>query len=82
MSIISKTVEAALNADIPIGTKRTVYLCDDGNMEEKRQFAENLKRQGKNIVYVTGRSKAGGGRWRCSGLCWAAVCLVVILTHT
>ena len=66
MSVIEKTVNAALNADLPIGTKRTVYLCDDGNMDEKRVFAEDLQRKGRNIVYVRDRPKHRDGEWQCT----------------
>jgi cellulose synthase/poly-beta-1,6-N-acetylglucosamine synthase-like glycosyltransferase len=66
MSVIEKTVNAALDADLPTGTKRTVYLCDDGNMDEKRVFAEDLQRKGRNIVYVRDRPKHLDGEWQCT----------------
>lgn len=38
LEIIQKTVLAALNATLPAGCARTVYLCDDGKDPEKRAW--------------------------------------------
>ena len=39
LDIVQKTVLAALDADLPAGCGRTVYLCDDGQDPEKRDWA-------------------------------------------
>lgn len=36
---IQSTVEAALDADLPAGSSRTIYLCDDGKDADKRVWA-------------------------------------------
>ncbi len=38
LDIIQKTVLAALDATLPAGCARTVYLCDDGKDPEKREW--------------------------------------------
>ena len=39
LGTIQNTVEAALDADLPPGSSRTVYLCDDGKDAEKKAWA-------------------------------------------
>ncbi len=60
LDMVQCTVIAALTADLPAGTARTVYLCDDGNDPEKRAWAETLA--GRGLVYVSGREKQHGER--------------------
>ena len=55
LDMVQCTVIAALTADLPAGTTRTVYMCDDGNDPEKRAWAETLA--GRGLVYVSGREK-------------------------
>ena len=43
LDVISKTVMAALFAQLPANCKRTVYLCDDGKDIEKKQFIRSLQ---------------------------------------
>ena len=38
LEIIQKTVLAALDAPLPAGCARTIYLCDDGKDPEKRAW--------------------------------------------
>ncbi len=59
LSVIEKTVTAALTADLPAGTKRTVYLCDDGKDPVKRDWCN---RMGGSLVYAGGRIKPEGER--------------------
>ena len=40
LDIVQRTVLAALDADLPAGCERTVYLCDDGKDPEKRRWAQ------------------------------------------
>ena len=67
--MVQCTVIAALTADLPAGTSRTVYMCDDGNDPEKRAWAETLA--GRGLVYVSGREKHPGGRLRAIRWCIA-----------
>lgn len=57
MATIMATVGAALQADLPAGCQRTLYLCDDGNNPEKAAFVRKL---GPQAVYVTGRNRQPG----------------------
>ena len=41
LDIVQKTVAAALDATLPAGCARTVYLCDDGKDPEKRAWIGN-----------------------------------------
>lgn len=52
LEIVEATCRAAIEADLPFMTKRTLYLCDDGNDPAKREMVE---RMGPDCVYVTGR---------------------------
>lgn len=69
LDMVQCTVIAAMTADLPPGTTRTVYMCDDGKDPEKRAWALELEDRG--LVYVTGRKRIEGGRlrgtaaWRC-----------------
>ena len=58
MTALNKSVplpQAALSADLPALTRRTVYLLDDGKDAEKRSFIEGLRMSGEDVVYVSGR---------------------------
>ncbi|KAK9908885.1 hypothetical protein WJX75_004221 [Coccomyxa subellipsoidea] len=57
LEIIQKTVLAALDATLPAGCARTVYLCDDGKDPEKRAWIGTL---GPDVVYVSGRFRKKG----------------------
>ena len=58
LDVISKTVMASLFAALPSNCRRTVYLCDDGRDNEKKQFIRSL--QMSNAVYISGRKRAKG----------------------
>ncbi len=60
LAVIASTVQAALSADLPALTRRTVYLCDDGKDPEKRAFIEGLRLSGEDVVYVSGRVRKVG----------------------
>ena len=53
------TLLHALDAKLPVGTRRDVYLCDDGNSPEKRQLVER-ELSDKGCHYVTGRKRKEG----------------------
>ena len=40
LEIVQRTVLAALDAELPGGCERTVYLCDDGKDPEKRHWVQ------------------------------------------
>jgi cellulose synthase/poly-beta-1,6-N-acetylglucosamine synthase-like glycosyltransferase len=42
LDVVTATVNAALAATLPASTRRTVYLLDDGNSDDKRAFIEGL----------------------------------------
>lgn len=52
--LVKETVEAALKAYLPARTKRTLYLCDDGNDPKKKLMLEQF---GRDCVYITGRTR-------------------------
>ena len=49
----------ALNAKLPVGVRRDVYLCDDGNSPDKRELVER-ELKSKGCHYVTGRKRKEG----------------------
>ena len=55
LAVVASTVQAALSADLPALTRRTVYLLDDGKDAEKKSFIEGLRMSGEDVVYVSGR---------------------------
>ncbi len=55
LSVVGKTVTAALSAPVPFGCRKTLYLCDDGKDPDKRAFCKALKGSGHAVVYVSGR---------------------------
>ncbi|KAI8463461.1 MAG: glycosyl hydrolase family 9-domain-containing protein [Monoraphidium minutum] len=57
VATVAATLKGALSADLPPGTTRTVYLCDDGGDPEKELLVEAL---GPEARYVTGRERAPG----------------------
>ena len=56
-----RTCSAALEAVLPDGCARTVYLCDDGGDITKRKWVQS-KAAEKNvsIVYISGRKRTPG----------------------
>lgn len=58
LSVVGKTVTAALSAPVPFGCRKTVYVCDDGKDPVKRSFCHALCESGHSVVYVSGRSRA------------------------
>jgi hypothetical protein len=70
--MVQCTVIAALTADLPAGTRRTVYLCDDGSDAEKRAWAEALADRG--LVYVSSRERKPSGWLGTAGLAAGGVC--------
>ncbi len=59
IDVIIRTVTAAVDADLPPGCRRLVYLCDDGADPAKREWAQSMANRG--VVYVSGRKRAPGG---------------------
>lgn len=57
LAILQRTVMAAYNATLPAGCTRTVYLCDDGKDQKKREWVESL--DSDDVVYVSGRKRKG-----------------------
>jgi len=55
LAIVSETVWAAAEADVPPGVRSTVYLCDDGNDAAKEAWVAGLKSD--RIRYVAGRPR-------------------------
>lgn len=46
LGVLRATIEAALDAPLPSGCQRTVYLCDDGADPEKRTFVTGIAHLG------------------------------------
>lgn len=57
LGTVSATVAAAMEAALPPGVTRELYLCDDGKDGEKRACLERTYGQGHKgqVHYVTGR---------------------------
>lgn len=53
LEVVQATVLAAAGADLPSGSSRTVWLLDDGNSNEKRNWIASLRRP--DVLYVSGR---------------------------
>ena len=49
--------QAALDAPLPAGCSRTVYLCDDGKNKQKRKLCLG---RAPEVVYVSGRQRPKG----------------------
>ena len=49
--------QAALDAPLPAGCSRTVYLCDDGKHKQKRKWCLG---RAPEVVYVSGRQRPKG----------------------
>jgi hypothetical protein len=67
LQVVMSTVGAALEADLPPGAQRTIYLCDDGKDKDKEAFISKL---GSKAVYVSGerrRAAAAAWSWRAAG---------------
>ena len=45
---------ALLEAEVPEGCQRTIYLCDDGKDPLKRDWVESL---GADVIYVSGAAQ-------------------------
>ena len=50
-------MQAALDAPLPAGCSRTVYLCDDGKNKQKRKWCLG---RAPEVVYVSGRQRPKG----------------------
>ncbi|CAL5228455.1 g11593 [Coccomyxa viridis] len=55
--IVTRTIMAALDAPLPAGCSRTVYLCDDGKNKQKRKWCLG---RAPEVVYVSGRQRPKG----------------------
>lgn len=57
LGTLTATVTAAMQADLPPGVTRELYLCDDGKDREKRAWLEKEFGDGQRgkVHYVTGR---------------------------
>lgn len=44
LEIVGKTAMAALDAMLPVGCSRTVYICDDGKDAQKRKWSVPVQR--------------------------------------
>ncbi|GBF89253.1 six-hairpin glycosidase [Raphidocelis subcapitata] len=60
LEIVAATVDAALQADLPPGVARILYLCDDGADPAKRAWLEEKWGNTGAAIYVTGRTRAKG----------------------
>ena len=61
LEILARTCSAALDAVLPEGCTRTVYLCDDGGDVTKRKWVQSkAAEKGCSIFYVSGRKRAPG----------------------
>lgn len=49
--------QAALNAPLPAGCQRTIYLCDDGKNRQKRKWCLGMA---PDVVYISGRTRPKG----------------------
>ena len=58
LEVVAATLLAALDARLPALTQRTVYLLDDGNSPEKRDYVEGLC--SPHVRYITGRERSPG----------------------
>ena len=50
-------MQAAVDAPLPAGCSRTVYLCDDGKNKQKRKWCLG---RAPEVVYVSGRQRPKG----------------------
>ncbi|KAK9837911.1 hypothetical protein WJX74_007544 [Apatococcus lobatus] len=57
LSLVKRTIEAALDAELPKGVHRTIYLLDDGKDPKKRRWCSTM---GAEVVYVSGRTRKQG----------------------
>ena len=61
LEILARTCSAALEAVLPEGCTRSVYLCDDGGDATKRKWVQSkAAEKGCNIYYVSGRKRSPG----------------------
>ena len=61
LEILARTCSAALEAVLPEGCTRSVYLCDDGGDATKRKWVQSkAAEKGCNIYYVSGRKRYPG----------------------
>ncbi len=70
LGVIQATVTAAMEAKLPPGVKRTLYLCDDGKDPNKKLWLESTFPAGE-VKYVSGRVRAKVGRlsgWNVSNM--------------
>jgi cellulose synthase/poly-beta-1,6-N-acetylglucosamine synthase-like glycosyltransferase len=52
LAIVQRTIFAARRADLPMGCRVIIYLCDDGDDRKKQAWVESLN--DVNVIYVTG----------------------------
>lgn len=57
LQILQLTIMALREAELPEGCTRTIYLCDDGKDELKRDWVESLT---DDVIYVSGRNRKKG----------------------
>jgi len=57
LQILQLTVMALLEAELPEGCQRTIYLCDDGKDPLKRDWVDSLT---DDVIYVAGRNRKKG----------------------
>ncbi|KAL3155246.1 hypothetical protein ABBQ32_013178 [Trebouxia sp. C0010 RCD-2024] len=61
LEILARTCSAALEAVLPEGCTRSVYLCDDGGDSTKRKWVQSkAAEKGCSIYYVSGRKRSPG----------------------
>eukprot|EP00879_Flechtneria_rotunda_P011197 GHRR01011695.1.p1 GENE.GHRR01011695.1~~GHRR01011695.1.p1 ORF type:complete len:695 (+),score=198.24 GHRR01011695.1:342-2426(+) len=60
LGVVSGTLRAALEAELPPGVTRAVYLCDDGKDPDKKNWLDHNYGDGHKgeVHYITGRSRA------------------------
>eukprot|EP00775_Hariotina_reticulata_P006654 gene6654-6879_t len=62
LATVSATITAAMEANLPPGARRMLYLCDDGKDPEKQAWLMQKYGDGRlgEVHYITGRSRAKG----------------------
>ena len=51
LALVKRTIEAALDAELPKGVHRTIYLLDDGKDVKKRRFCSTLGPEGSPLTF-------------------------------
>ena len=52
LSLVKRTIEAALDAELPKGVHRTIYLLDDGKDPKKRRWCSSMGSEGAALQHI------------------------------